>query len=228
VDGVTDSSASDFVPIPELSLSSADVTLIFLTSNGVIYWNQTEDPWYRATVPFGRVKQFDGQVHPVYRPEEAASPLACAQQMQFCNAAGQCGPLASSSDAVAGAASVFNTTADIVDNSTYVPDGPIASRFYWFYLVIFETTDWGGVRAQVNGEPNLASQAMLSGGLMQPIPDNQWQADVTFWWATWMATMQSAFVITATGPSGALQGVSQRPNQFQQDICQNQGSKAFV
>lgn len=115
--------------------------LIFLQGNGVYFYKNTTDPWYRAT-QFGGLRSMGGSsdgpnsTQSVYQPEEAASPLACVERYQFCNASKDCGPLAGKQTALPQAASLFNITAFDVYNNI-VPDDPVGSRFYWFYLALF-------------------------------------------------------------------------------------------
>lgn len=159
----------------------------------------------------------------VYLPEEPASPLACVEKYQFCNAGKECGPLSGRVPAVAESASLFNMTVSGIFNKT-VPDDPIGSRFYWYYLVLFTmATDIDAILQNL-GPKALLSQQSLLGGYMGPLPDDQWQLDVTYWWATRLAGIQAAFVNTAydTG-NAALDEFRVRPyNSYMQDMCNNQ------
>lgn len=105
-----------------------------------------------------------------------------------------------------------------------VPDDPIGSRFYWYYHVLFTMAEDIDIILQNLGPKALLSQQSLLGGFMGPLPDDQWQLDVTYWWATRLAGIQAAFVNTAydTG-NAALGGFRVRPyNSHMQDMCNNQ------
>lgn len=70
----------------------------------------------------------------LYQSDEAASPLACFTQLQFCDASkSRCGPLPSWADAQAGAGELFGTTLEAKDQPLY--NNP-ASRFYWFVALM--------------------------------------------------------------------------------------------
>lgn len=168
---------------------------------------------------------FNNSTRNVYLPEEPASPLACVERYQFCNAGKECGPLSGKMPAVVESASLFNMTAFDIINGT-VPDDPIGSRFYWYYFVLFTMAiDIDGMLQNL-GPKALQSQQNLLGGLMGPLPDDQWQLDVTYWWAIRLAGIQAAFVNTAhdTG-NAALEEFRVRPhNSYMQDMCNNQVS----
>lgn len=159
----------------------------------------------------------------VYLPEEPASPLACVEKYQFCNAGKECGPLTGKMPALIESAPIFNMTAfDIIYET--VPEDPIGSRFCWYYSILFAMATDIDVILQNLGPKALLSQQNLLGGLMGPLPDDQWQLDVTYWWAIRLASIQAAFVNTAhdTG-SAALDEFRVRPyNSYMQDMCNNQ------
>lgn len=161
----------------------------------------------------------------VYLPEEPASPLACVEKFQFCNAGKECGPLSGRFPSVVESSFLFNMTASDVVNAN-VPDDPVGSRFHWYFHVLFNmATDIGGILQNL-GPKALLSQQSLLGGLMGPLPDDQWQLDVTYWWATRLAGIQAAFVNTAhdTG-NAALDEFRVRPyNSYVQEMCNNQVS----
>lgn len=64
---------SAFIPHPEFIRRDGDVTLIFLSGNGLIFVPQADDEWYRATVFNGYVyhSNYTDRLEQ-YRPEEAA------------------------------------------------------------------------------------------------------------------------------------------------------------
>lgn len=69
----------------QVSCSDAKVVLYFLSGNGIEYTDRNDTPWYRVTVPgvpFGAGSTNETRF--TYRPEEAASPMGCTEQFQFC------------------------------------------------------------------------------------------------------------------------------------------------
>ncbi|KAJ0116553.1 hypothetical protein J7T55_007533 [Diaporthe amygdali] len=219
----------DFAPIPALFNPDGDTVLVFLTANGIEFYDVTSDPWYRATVPGDSIimQSADGELR-VYQPEEAASPMGCVQQYQFCNPSlsnNSCGPLASWVDAQVESAPLFGITiADYQNETAPTPSSAIGSRYQWLIHVLSS--------AQANVQnvimylgPNaLTSLKYLNDGLMGPLPVNQWQLDVSFWWATYLASLQAAVVNTAHGPTDpGLDPYKMLPiNSHARDMCNNQ------
>lgn len=211
-----------FEPDPRLFRQDADLYLIFLSGNGVGFYEPAEDSWYRNLVPWKDVTVVGNAVagkwyKTVYRPEEAASPMGCIQQHQYCNAKLECGELASSYDAQATAAHLFGTP----------PDGNTSSQAYseynWFQNIIYSSYDIMAIVKNL-GTASLASRRYFNGGYMSQISNEQWKLDVTHWWATLMALKQSAFVNTAQGPKDPYlqQDTLQPEDKHMEALCRNQ------
>lgn len=227
---------SMFTPIPDLFRPDGDVSVIFLSGNGIRFYEETEDAWYRATAPGYRItdQTWEG-TRRMYWPEEAASPLGCVRQIQVCNTAlppdKQCGPLASLDDAMAESAQLFNLTIPQMYDDHPNSTDPTASRFLWFNeLLRYAVNDLVTIM-QILGPSSLASKASLFQGFMGRLPSNQWQLDVTHWWSTWLASVQTGFVETAIGPAdptGELEQLKVAPwNDHMRTLCNNQVRKQF-
>ncbi|KAG6365292.1 hypothetical protein INS49_006901 [Diaporthe citri] len=204
-------------------------TNFILNSNGIEFYDKTSDPWYRATVPGDKVYELSkSEKFVIYQPEEAASPMGCVKQYQFCNpsqSSDNCGPLAGWYDAALEAAHLFGmATKDMEDGIDPPTNKPMASRYMW----LLEVLSLG--QASIDkiimdlGPDALTSPKYLSSGIMGPLPTNQWQLDVRYWWATYLATLQAAVVNTAHGPTDlALDPYMVLPfNSHARDICNNQ------
>lgn len=166
-----------------------------------------------------------------YTFDEAASPLGCVQQWQWCNSAypgtSGCGPLASSLDAIIGALPKFNLTQDqmTTDNQGRAKLHTAAgARFNW-WIMMLDSLENGiyNIIASL-GTKSLASQSSLFSGVQMELGENQWQLDVTNWWNTMLAAYQSAFVETALGEADPeLQSVLLVPsNKYEQQACRSQ------
>lgn len=214
--------ASLFVPDARFFRPDADLYLIFLSGNGVYFQEPNHDPWYRGFVPGKTITYSDGENATAYRPDEAASPLGCIQKHQYCNADRQCGELASFDDAMATAATLFNASQDQIWGATNV-SGAGLSRFAWFEYIMWTSYDLD-ILIQSLGIDSLTSRQYFDEGFIAQIPDNQWQLDVTHWWATLLAAKQAAFVNVARGPTdSAMLDFKQAPqNSYMQDMCNNQ------
>ncbi|GAW24374.1 hypothetical protein ANO14919_139580 [Xylariales sp. No.14919] len=143
VNGLVDPD-SDFRPVAELERVDGDVIVAFLSGNGVLFHQALDDDWYQATVPSFTLNHKRGAKTGLkYRPLDAASPMGCVQQMQWCNSAYPrdrgCGPLASTYDAFLGAAPLFNLTSDEVhgvNSSRPFSSKAAGARLIWPALVL--------------------------------------------------------------------------------------------
>ncbi|OTB01373.1 hypothetical protein M426DRAFT_41238, partial [Hypoxylon sp. CI-4A] len=222
-------SSGQFAPIPELLRSDGDVMVIFLSGNGVHFIQSLDDDWYRATTPEGSVSltSVDGK-RPLYRPNEAASPMGCVQQNQWCTSSDpknrKCGPLASRNDAVYGAASLFNVTMDELDSQRPQASGSNETRFLW------QSAIWGNNPIAIEpvlsflGAKSLLSQVHFYESVQFTIPTNQWQLDVSHWWNMALASAQAEYVQTVQGiVSPALDSLRRSPvNKEEQKLCDSQ------
>lgn len=169
----------------------------------------------------------EGQIQ-VYQPEEAASPMGCVDQFQFCNpslSGNNCGPLASWADAQVEASPLFGITIEEMESED-VPttSNTMGSRYVWLIqMLAFFQADISTIIMDL-GPDALTSLKYLSSGIMGPLPANQWQLDVRYWWATYLASLQAAVVNTAHGPTDpALDPYKVLPfNSHAQDMCNSQ------
>lgn len=223
-------SRSDFEPIPQLTVSDADLLLVFLSPEGVFYFNRTEDPWYRATVPTSPATFLD--MEPVlYKPDEAASPLGCVQRYQYCDSSKHCGSLASHADALLSASTIFHSSpgdywSDV--DPSYRQDAT-NSRFLAFRSILRSSLDLYALISAL-GPSCLLSSQHLGQGFMGPLPNNQWQLDVSHWFAMGMASLQAVFVNNARGPNdeALLPYVDKSSDEYHRTLCNNQVSRTFI
>lgn len=215
---------SSFSPAPFINRTDGDISLYFLSGNGVKFISPSVDDWYRAVDPYSSIRAVDLTSNSTtYRPDVAAAPLACIDQYQFCNYKKECGPLAGMYDAAAGAAGIFDTTEELVTYNFSAPTRA-GTRFVWF-LVALETFPRGAFDV-VNsmGAQALGSHSGLNAGFQGTLAVDQWKQDVTYWWATALATRQNVFVELARGPTDPNLVKYRYPpsDQDQWDMCYNQ------
>lgn len=205
-DGIPYEKPSTFIPIEPLRRTDAEILLLFLSGNGVLYLEPPADDWYGRAVTASNITFLLGSpdgMRRVYHSSEPASPLGCIQQYQFCNPAlqgrGSCGPLASLRDAIAGAASRFESSYDEVKNNT--GGTPTAERFlYTVDQFFYDSGDIVGVLAYL-GPTSLHSQQNMLSGVQGPLASKQWHADVSNWFNITLAMAQIRMIETASGPS---------------------------
>lgn len=218
---------SSFIPDPRLFRSDADLYLIFLSGNGVSFYEPTEDPWYRGSVEWTKSRQMgynntDEWIKTIYRPEEAASPMGCIQQYQYCNAELKCGELTSFYDAKTTAAHLFDTPLEVIQGYAKA-SGRISSQFSWFRSITYSYYDPLELISAL-GSASLVSRRSFDSGSLSDIPNDQWKLEVTHWWTTLLAAAQAAFVRAANGPPDiALRYSTTFPeNEYMEDLCRNQ------
>ncbi|KAI1173319.1 hypothetical protein F4777DRAFT_457313 [Nemania sp. FL0916] len=208
VNGQFDLDKSDFRPIEALYRNDADITMVYLSGGGVIFSAPSTDQWYQVSPKEIRVETKGANspgAYSIYLPREPASPLGCATQFQFCYAdVGNCGPLSSLSDAVAGAAALFNGTLDDVKPDSG-PAEDIAALQY-FVAAIGGPANLAPLAAVDRlGPASLTSQSTLLSNTQASLEPNQWQLDVKHWFDIYMATWQADFLELAyISPNASL------------------------
>ncbi|KUJ15359.1 uncharacterized protein LY89DRAFT_719925 [Mollisia scopiformis] len=223
---------SDFMPIPQLFRPDGDVSIMLLSGNGVLFYGQEmDDDWYRGTVPgtvMSSAENASTMMMEGYLPQEAGSPLGCLtiERWQWCNG-DKCGPLASAWDSFAGAAPLFNMTAEDFDPNAIdrpLSNSTIGTLLTWSFLTQVEAfPDVSSIVRELRAE-SLASQSLLQDAFQLPIPLNQWQLDVTNWFNIVLAVWQSTFVTTAVGNSDPVLEQSQftPQNAAERKYCNSQ------
>ncbi|KAI1319811.1 hypothetical protein F5Y16DRAFT_417673 [Xylariaceae sp. FL0255] len=196
-----------FDPIPELVVEEGDITVVFLSGNNVVFYQPMDDGgWYQATTAYGQVDQGIYKDATTYRFDEAASVLGCVERYQICNSAYSgtegCGPLSGLENAIANVAPKFNLTVQDLLNSTLPSSStPVGTRLLWpgttFSYAPIGLHDF----LSSTGAKSLQSQKILQSGTQYPLPDNQWQLDVTGWVYAVLASFQAVFVNAAEGPN---------------------------
>ncbi|KAK8099910.1 hypothetical protein PG999_010284 [Apiospora kogelbergensis] len=219
---------SAFNPDPAIVRQDGDVTLIFLSGNGLIFVPQADDDWYRATVPNGNISGIhNGQMLGMYRPEEAASPLGCVEQYQWCRdpLRGQCGNLEGIMDALYSAAVWFNLTSKDLEPDRPVIPTKLGSLLIWSFYNTWQAGSALEGLISTLGPSSLASHSMVRQGSVGSLAKNQWQLDVTRWWTILLARFQASYVSTARGRTNSAVSLDDtiRPaNEYEWSTCRNQ------
>lgn len=197
-------------------MDNADLSLVFLSSNGVVFIEPTEDDWYRTAETPVNVTYNTGNESSIlqyYVPQEPASPLACTEQYQFCRGAMSsednnrtCGPFASLRDAIDGAAPLFDSRLSWAQRAKVDPQmanvsTPLEAHWLYFTTVIRNAPiAVNNIIARL-GPTALQSQRTLTNDFQGPLDNMQWQLDVKQWWDISKAATQAAFINTVHGPA---------------------------
>lgn len=206
-------------PIPELDRKDADVEMYFLSANRFLFAENTTDEWYKASRPAYNISRISTEATlQVYLQDEAASPLACAHQEQFCNPNlpedQRCAPLigAAGVDAQINAEKLFPESA--------------WPRFEWIYRALVYRAFRAPKIVKTLGSRVLNSKYALFNSVQGPIPDGQWQLDVENWHNATLALLQDAFVSTARGDHDPRwsQWFYDPPDEESKKLCKSQVS----
>ncbi|KAK8112477.1 hypothetical protein PG984_013003 [Apiospora sp. TS-2023a] len=203
-----------FIPRKELVRADGDTELIFLSGNGVMFDRKMADPWYQATVPSLTYAKDAVKVRiQSYIFGQAASPMGCVRQWQWCNPSlpkdRACGPLGSYNDAYRAAAPLFGLTREEAqaswdlprDSSSPTARSPLGNALVWGFSITQSNPVWIYDFLQLARSRFLASEDRQYGNIVSGIPDDQWKQDVVKWWETIQASRQLSHVNTVRGPS---------------------------
>ncbi|KAK8004809.1 hypothetical protein PG990_010846, partial [Apiospora arundinis] len=216
----------NFAPDPAIMTTAGDVSLLFLSGNGLLFLSPTDDDWYRATTSAGKTSDtMTNDKQDIFRSDEAASPLGCIQQFQFCRdpAKGQCGDLGGKVDAIYSAAKWFNMTSEDLEPERPIPKTRQGSLLLWINYLLSAKTALEGLIPTL-GPTALASQSYVTSGFVTMVQHNQWQLDVKRWWDIMLVGFQATFVSAAQGSSNLPSRPSNiKPsNEYDWDVCRNQ------
>ncbi|KAM7211649.1 hypothetical protein V8F06_012975 [Rhypophila decipiens] len=180
---------SSMFPIPELMRTDGDLQIVFLAAKGITYFEPSDDDWYRANRPGGNITYGT----PIWVQDGPASPLACLEQYQFCNPSlppgNNCAPLSGRTDAQLNAIALFTQSKASEALLSWAEHG-------FDHL----TSSLGGFPDKF-GSISLHSRKYIQASIMPKLPSNQWQLDVSYWFATVLASLQRTVVTFAAGPS---------------------------
>ncbi|TRX92221.1 hypothetical protein FHL15_006836 [Xylaria flabelliformis] len=205
-----------FEPIPELTVTDADLKLLFLAGNGIYFTNVTNDPWYKATTP-GPISHplvaNESSAIQVYRQDNPGSPMGCVHRSQYCRAGPSGGSMCTD---LTGELDLYYSVMSVFD------DEHAFNRVNWFQTMV--DASWWLEDIVGRGDVNLAAQYRVRSGVQGPLPDDQWQLEVQYWFSIMLASMQRTFVDTATGPSDVNLKQYRVPpaNADEQNLCVNQ------
>jgi hypothetical protein len=180
-------------PIPELNRTDADISLIILAQNSVVYIEPVDDPFFAAHVDSNGLYQ--GRNATYYFADTYFHILACAEQYQYCNnnshgADGQplCTDLSSSV--------VIERQTPTINLSDYAT---LTTQLFNTLLPLANI--FGSIGG--SGAAALRASDIIFHQVSGPLPDNQWTIEVSAWFGTALSRLQHGIVEFATGPPDA-------------------------
>lgn len=210
-DGSCNADDSSFTPIRELMQTDGDVTLVFLSNDGIRYTELVNDEWFTAhqnTNDTIRWPGIHGQEH-YYLSDEPASVLGCKEQYQSCDPT--LPPERGCSSLVGYEAISFNSQ---------TPKTKMEMALYWG-LAVFPLQDI----LNALKSSSLTARFSLTQSVQAPLPADQWQREAENWHHIILASFQSAAIDQAVGPGNPemLEMFWTKPNSYvERCICKNQ------
>ncbi|KIV89171.1 hypothetical protein PV10_08762 [Exophiala mesophila] len=221
--GTTPEVYSDFVPIPELARSDADVMLAFLSFSKV-YEAAVDDPWFRATVAttYPVPESMNPVEGTVYKRDKPVTTLACAEQHQLCvdkdsdndvPTSDKCTPLGGWFDTAAGPNSI-----DVFDLTPQ--QGAVAQRLFQSAV---DSSFYSVLLGLAQRDTPLLARRSIQGLTGMGLPIDQWQNEVRYWSNISMANLQRSVVDFSTGRFAAdTSYINTTLSPAQSWLCQNQ------
>lgn len=204
--------SSSFDPIRELAQNDGDVTLIFLSADGIRYTEPADDDWYGAHRTANNYTFATGGYSArerYYLSDEPASVLGCKEQYQSCNPTlppetGCSPPLGISSMGFA----------------NQLP----ANKSEWalYYGAHFISVSYILDALQSSA---LLAKFSLQDNVQAPLPANQWQLEVENWYNIILASLQGFSADNAVGPGSPemLDHFWKKPSDdIGKSLCENQ------
>jgi hypothetical protein len=211
--------------VPELTVPSADITLFFLSAEGLFYTSEIDDPWYSAHHIGKTAISTDSLTSgpkskpvPFYAQDETVSVMACTSQYQICNPNAdtkdgqQCSPLGGMTDLLNGFDVLWGNETE-----------ERKELMKWVYFVFNQ--GFLSIKAVVDiaGQSALAASYGLGWSINGPLPSTQWEDEVLLWHSASTASIQALFVDFANGPSLLPAAISAPPTTPQgHAFCTNQ------
>lgn len=178
-----DLDSTEWQSIPELAQTEADLTLIFLAPNSIKYIYPNNDPFFSANY-YVDLGSYAGVNLSYFSADEYVNVMACQDQYQYCNGGdkNKCTPLTGYQQAYA----AINSTKvglNMIQES-------IATRIILNSRTLSTYHSIGGRGAQALR----VSETVQDRNQMARVPDNQWQVEVSSWFAVSMARLQRSAV----------------------------------
>ena len=177
-----------FVPLPELSQTSADLVLFFLSFNGR-YFEPIDDPWFSAH----ELHLVDTKLviaRKQFARDRLISTLGCRVQHQFCNPKGVCTPFLGWGQVQ----DVKSFTTGLTPHQAVLFDRMI--RAATASSISQVVTSLATTKTPLLAIDQAATQTHV---VSLKLPDNQWELELRNWHSIAMAQFQRTMVQWSTG-----------------------------
>lgn len=180
---------SSWEPVSPLNRTDADITLIFIASNSVMYDTPVDDPVFSAhAISNLNISDSEGQKVVLYEADYYLGVIGCASQHQVCNG-DTCTALSARAEAFSSSSGLTMTQRNIFGRLGFVN----------VYTGIVDVIDGRSATA-------LRAAETARGIHQASLPSNQWQIELSSWFDTGLASLQFALREYAT-PGKTVPGV---------------------
>jgi hypothetical protein len=185
-----------YTPISELQAYAADIELLLLSANDISYKEAVDDQLFAAHQPYTEklINPFNNTFKKqVYLRDEPARALGCASRDQYCRGTGKagasCTPLAGRYLAQRLTIGLWHTESEMA----------LFNWVAWLWIHPYS----GVLRVPGDlGESALKARFSKFNGVQDPLPANQWQKEVEYWFMTSLAMLQRRALERVMGPLG--------------------------
>ncbi len=206
-----DTRANSSRPISNISRTDADVSLFFLTFNG-IYLDPVTDSWFHA-----QVAMESNWTPTLYRRERETTVLGCVEQHQFCTPATSKAPECT---ARMGSWQLYQARENNTIGSQFNPRQMALVR-----RLIDAVYDTSVFRLGTHLTASMLKVGQATVGVLSAQPsEHQWMIEVQWWQAIAMAAMQLRAIDWAVGPENPVsrQYVKVPTTPEGRQMCDNQ------
>lgn len=210
-------------PIAAFNRTDADVSMFFLAANSIIYTYPNSDPIFSANVASDSGEEINNVEVLEYSAEYAVAAMACTDQYQICN------PTLAGLDGEPMLCTPLGPIFTLFEESE-----PLGMNLYQLSTVetIVIAMQSSSMYNSVAGRGSAALKAQStvftlgdSNLQMAPLPNNQWQIELSGWFAVSLASLQQFLFEKASGPPNVQEadGYIIKPNnKYEKAICQRQ------
>lgn len=213
---------STFFPLEELHDGDSDTVLFFLSTNGILFIGEVDDPWFSAHQPFhhSETSIFATGKEQFFLSDEPAAVLGCKMQYQVC-------------DVQAPSAQNCSNWGGLFDldpsQAPYRNKPGKANRQEEVLSWIFGSLYSFDAIVDLLKSSSLLAKSNTRTFYQTALPANQWQLEVQNWHNIMLAMLQGGLVNSAIGPNDErmLEKFWRRPDsEVTRSLCKNQKIKS--
>lgn len=172
-------------PVSQLAQNTSDTSIVFVAANSVRYLEACDDPVFGA-------RYQDEFIAPKFATDEYVVAVACSETYRACN------PRNDRCTGFVGSQQLINETHKL--DMDLIQSGPVMRFAMASMLTNVHTQVFTRMGSSLRASETVATLTQL------PLPDNQWQIEVSSWFSTGLARLQHEMQAYVTGPTNVVPG----------------------